>query len=243
MLLQSHLQRDRHAAGFVVVRGVGLDRRDQQPAIAVDLAAVRSKPHLGQPRIAGDDLEVQPEQRDQHLGVHRRARRRSGGAERDLPALQVVDRLDRFVPDAAGRDFRVEAAEPVELARVELAALRIDQRLDGVDRVRHADGEAVARRHGGEIAGRLQRAGARHVLDDDVRVARHVPRQVLGEQPQIKLEGRAGRIADHRLDGLAAIERGERPAPAPRLGSTPAPQLKAETRSATGMTFVMLIAP
>ena len=87
---------------------------------SVHLAAVRSKPHLGQPRIAGDDLEVQPEQRHQHLGVHRRARRRSGGAERDLLALQVVERLDRFVRDAAGRDFRVEAAEPVELARSNL---------------------------------------------------------------------------------------------------------------------------
>jgi hypothetical protein len=125
-----------------------------------------------------------------------------------LPGLEIVDRLHRLVPNAAGGDFRIEAAQPVELARIEPAAFRIDQRLDGVDRVGHADGEPIARRHGGEIAGGLQRAGARHVLDDDVRLARHVPPHVLGEQPQIKPEGRARWIADHRLDGLAAIERG-----------------------------------
>ena len=66
-------------------------------------------------------------------------------------------------------------------ARVEARILRIDQRLDGVDRVDHAEHRAVLGRHRREIVGRLERARARHVLQDDVRIAGDVLADVAGQ--------------------------------------------------------------
>ena len=68
------------------------------------------------------------------------------------------------------------------------------------------DGQAVARRDLGDVAGRAQPAGARHVLHDEGRVAGHEPAEMAGKQPRegVEAAGRPGR--DHDPDRLSAKE-------------------------------------
>ena len=156
--------------------------------------------------VAGHDLELDAGERAEHARVDGRTRRRPGRAHHHLALLEIVEGAQVLGPEAAGRDLGVEAAEPDEAARVEARILRIDQRLDGVDRVRHAEHRAVLGRDRREIVGRLERARARHVLEHDVRVAGDVLADVAGEHAQVELEGRARPIADHRLHRPALVE-------------------------------------
>ena len=210
MLRQRHLHRHRDPSGLEVVPRQRLDGGDLQAAMAIDLAALGCEPHLGEPRIAGHHLEVDTRERPEHAGIDGRAGRRPGRAHHHLAAPEVGERAQVLGPEAAGRDFRIEAAEPVERPRIEFCVGRIDQRLDGGDRIDDADHRAVARGDAGEIRGRLQRAGARHVLDHDVGIARHMAPEMARENAQVELEGRAGRVADHGLHGAPAIEGGDR---------------------------------
>ena len=57
---------------------------------------------------------------------------------------------------------------------------------------------------------RLERARARHVLEDDCGIAGDMAAEMAHDHAQIELEGRARPVADDRLHGAAAIERRHR---------------------------------
>jgi hypothetical protein len=100
--------------------------------MTVDLAALRSKPHFGQSRVARHDFEINSRKRPKNTGVDGRARRRAGRAHHHLAPLEVGERLQVPAPEGTGRDFGIETANPVESRRIELRIRRVDQRLDVV---------------------------------------------------------------------------------------------------------------
>ena len=100
----------------------------------------------------------------------------------------------------------VEVADPAQLGRIVVGAGQAEQRRLDHAALHRGDGQAVARRDLGDVAGRAQAAGARHVLHDEGRIAGNEAAEVAGEQPRegVEAAGRPGR--DHDPDGLAAEE-------------------------------------
>ena len=134
----------------------------------------------------------------------------AGAADDQLALEHVVERLHRRgVPGEAGADVVVGRADPVELQRVEPRALRRHQRLKRDRAVEGRDLGAVLRRRVVELVGEDQARGARHVLDDDVRIAGDVLAHVAGERARVQVVAAAGGEADADGDGLAAIEVGD----------------------------------
>ena len=73
-------------------------------------------------------------------------------------------------------------------------------------RIERGDDGAVLGRVGVEIAHRRHAGRARHVLHDDVRIARDVAAEMARQQARILVVAAAGRIADHERDRLAFVE-------------------------------------
>jgi len=122
-----------------------------------------------------------------------------------------LDRLDRYrVPDIGEAIHRRDAADPIEALRVVLNAGCAEDLVGGDFLGQQAERRAVFRRGIVQVIGAGQPLRARHVGNDDARVAGNVPADVPGNQPCIEIVSAAGRIADIDRDGLS----GERP----RLG-------------------------
>ena len=73
----------------------------------------------------------------------------------------------------------------------------------GIERIDHG---AVGRRRGGDIAHRIQARRARHVLHDDVRLARDVAADVAREHARVVVVTAARRETDDDADRLAFVE-------------------------------------
>src|SRR5262249_45181965 len=87
---------------------------------------------------------------------------------------------------------------------------RADERRKGCARGRDSESQAVWRRDRPEVVHQRQRARARHVLDDDGRLARDVAADVLAQKLRIGVIAPAWAAADLAGHGLAAIEGGDR---------------------------------
>ena len=112
----------------------------------------------------------------------------------------------RGVPGDAGRDVVGDAAEPGELGAVEGRAA-FQQRIDAGGAREGAEGACRPWAPRSRCSSpRLQRAGARHVLRHDGRIAGDVLADVAGEMPRVEVVAAADREADHEVDGLALVE-------------------------------------
>ena len=111
---------------------------------------------------------------------------------------------------AAMRHFR--AADPVELQRIEIRVRVLHEGEVGNVAADRAEHGAVLRRLVVEKIGRDQRAGARHVLDDEVRIAGNILAHVARDDPRPGVVV-ARRRADDDADLLAAVEVRNRCAP------------------------------
>src|SRR5262249_42650948 len=151
------------------------------------------------------NLEIDPGQGTENSCIDGRTRGRTCRTDHDLAALEIVERLEVLGPETAGRNLRIEAAQPVERARIEFRIRRIDHRFDDGHRIDGPDHRAIPWCDAREITRRLERARARHVLDDDVGIARDMAAEMTNRDAQVEFEGRTRRIADDRLHGSAAI--------------------------------------
>jgi hypothetical protein len=134
----------------------------------------------------------------------RPARRRP---EHEFARLSLLDRSDaRRVPGIGDIRRAGRIADPVELARIELNALRSDGLCRHHVRHDHVQRGAVARRDGRKPIGRVNAAGAGHVARDDRRLARDVPAHMPRDEPAAVVIIVARRSADNEIDGLAAIK-------------------------------------
>ena len=82
----------------------------------------------------------------------------------------------------------------------------IEQRLRGDERVDRADDGAVPHRDIGEMIGEQERADARHVLDDDHRIAGNVLPNMFGNETAIGIVAAADGGADDQVDCLALVK-------------------------------------
>ena len=181
-------------------------RRPRPAAAAVHLLPLHREQDARPVLVAGDDLEFGAEQiverMRSELGVGAR-----GGADDQLLLHRLPYRLDaRRVPGHADMDLAVEVADPAQRGRIVVGAGQAKQRRLDHAALHGADGQAVARRDLGDVAGRAQSAGARHVLHDEGRIAGDEAPEMAGEQPRKSVEaaGRPGR--NHDPDRLPAKE-------------------------------------
>ena len=105
----------------------------------------------------------------------------------------------RGVPGDADADVVGDAAEPGELGAVEGRAA-FQQRIDAGGARERAERGAVLRRGGVDEIRRAQRAGARHVLRHDGRLAGDVLAHVAGEMAGVEVVAAADREADQQVD-------------------------------------------
>ena len=90
----------------------------------------------------------------------------------------------------------------MHLARIEFRGLRLDQWLGrhrGIDR---ADHRAVPRRDIGDVVHGDERAGARHILDDNLRIPGKVLAHMVCDHAGVSVIAAARRGANDDADGL-----------------------------------------
>src|SRR5262249_53691484 len=144
-------------------------------ATALHFAALHGEADVVAARIAGDDLHLGAEHAIDDARELVGISRRSGAADYEFLGESVFDLVDAGgIPGNAGADFVVGAADPVELAGVELRRLIAEKRIEGGAARNGADHRAVLRQGVVERIGKAEAAGAVHVLDDDSGVARYV---------------------------------------------------------------------
>ena len=168
----------RQHADLLLRDPAGIDRLERRPVGdgAVHLAALHREVDLRRALVAGDDLELEAEQRDW------RARgNRTGSSPAPAPPITVSlvrasssDLRRRGVPDIHHLRLAVRAAEPVELFRIEAGAAGLQQRRGRHAVERRADDRAVERAVVVERVGHGEAAGAGLVLHDDGRLARNM---------------------------------------------------------------------
>ena len=137
---------------------------------------------------------------------------REVGLQHVVPALHLGG-----VPGHAQADLVADAADPGVAARVVLRRAAADQRLHRHAAADHADRGAVLGRDVVEEIREPQAAGAGHVLRHDVGIAGDVLAHVAREHARIEVVVAAGGVADQQLDGLAAVEVGDRLRVAPAV--------------------------
>lgn len=109
------------------------------------------------------------------------------------------------MPGVLNLNIGIDAADPIESARVVLNAGRGGQDLTNRHGLRHhTQSGAVAGRHVVEIVGATQPSGAGHILHDDARSAGQVRSQMACDQATIEVVGSARLKARHDRDGFAA---------------------------------------
>src|SRR5947209_18181396 len=135
-------------------------------------------------------MEYSVENLDQEQRINSADAGRVARAQPQWAQLCVRERLEAAgMPGKAdwGEFFKTsEPAEPpgVELRRG-LLLCGADERNEGGAARRDSQSGPVARGNGPQVVHHRQRAGARHVLDDDGRLARKVPAKVRREQLRI----------------------------------------------------------
>src|SRR5215813_13876279 len=93
-----------------------------------------------------------------------------------------------------------DAAYPGELSAVELGF--VEQRRNSLTTREGADDGAVLRGHGIKVIGRLQAAGAAHVLRHNRRVAGNMLAQMPRHQSAVRVITAANAVADEERNGL-----------------------------------------
>src|SRR5205823_6575820 len=180
------------------------------PARASDLAALGGQPDIGRALVAGDDLDRQAERRlERPLGgvVPGRPRRHSAHLYRRARRHPLLDAIDPArLGQRADRVLGCGRPDVFELPRVELDALLAEDLTEEQPADEVAEGEAVGLGDLVEIVGGDQASRAGHVLDDDRRVARNVPRQMPGDRARVGVEASSRREAHDDADGLALVE-------------------------------------
>ena len=193
-----------------VVEPVGMDALQGapgQPAKSVDLLALHGERDVVGSRIAGDQLGLGAE----HVLVQMREHVRIGAgalaAERGRLGQKVVPGLDRgFGRGDAQAGVPGDAAQPGEFRCVECSARDREQRRDRYGAAESADGGAVLDRDPVDIVGRLDAAGARHVLRHHIGPARNMLAQIARQEPPIGVIAAADAVADDDRDAAALVE-------------------------------------
>ena len=124
-----------------------------------------------------------------------------GTREQLLPGLDAG-----AVPGVADAEILADVADPAEVEEVDADLLRHGQRLRDQPGVERVDEGAVGGRGGGGVLHRIEARGARHVLHDDVGIARDVAAEMPRQHARVVIVAAAGREADHDANGLALVE-------------------------------------
>ncbi len=133
--------------------------------------------------------------------------REPGRADDHLPLEQIGRLFNRGrIVDVDDEVIDLGASDPVELHGIEADVRDLHHRRRRHRARRHPDHGAVARRDVEDVVGGDQRSRARHVLDDDVRVAGDVAWQMSRQKPRPHVVVAAAGRADHDPDLLALVE-------------------------------------
>ena len=174
---------------------------------AVDLVALDGEVHFARTRIALNDAELPSKELGQHLRVGLAVGAAAGGGDDEFLAAKLRHVLDgRISAHIAHDHVAVRAAEPVELARIELNAAAAQNSLEGHAAIDDANDGAVLGGHIVDLVGRDQAAGAGHVLRHNQGLPGDVAPHVAGDQPTPQIIRPADAIADEHGHRLAAIE-------------------------------------
>src|SRR5262249_22662227 len=126
-------------------------------------------------------------------------------ADDERLGLENVNRVHlRAVPDRHRVRDGVEGTEPLEFARFETHAFRL-QSLGKWDRVREQNLGAVLRSRTLDMVARDAAAGTRHVLHDDGRVAGNVAGEMLADDAAVEVVAAAWLRPHKDRDGLALV--------------------------------------
>ena len=181
------------------------ERRPRPRAAPVGLLALDGQRHFRAAAIARQRSKPRAKQLVQRIrkGDAVAARRR----QNDFARLGVVERLHAGV--GAHRDdgdFLAGRADPVELERIKAHALPADQRLNGHATCNKRQRGAVLGRQIGDMVGRGERAGARHVADDHRRIAGNEARQMPRHEAGVGVVEAARLMTGIDRQRLAGIE-------------------------------------
>src|SRR5256885_14551369 len=103
---------------------IGLDARPGPAAARLDLAALHRERDVVSSRVAGDQAQLGAEDAVHHLWEEIGVGAGAGAADEHRPHVQILEARDAaFAPGGADAHFVVGAAEPAELAGVELRTL------------------------------------------------------------------------------------------------------------------------
>src|SRR5262249_3306962 len=188
----------------------GLQPRPRPIADALQFSPLHRQNDFGGAGIAVDDLELRADERVQE--PRRRLRIDAGGAADDQLLLEkVLGRLvRRGVPCRHHRHFAVDASDPVETGEVEAYRLRVPVLYQQHAPHHEGDHGAVPGRGIGDVIGRRETAGSRHVLHDDGRRARDMLTEVARHQTRLSVVAAARAGADDERHLLAGVEFGNR---------------------------------
>src|SRR5262245_21734089 len=208
--MQGDLQQQRDFLVAQPIRPRGLDARPRPIADALQFFPLHRQNDFGGPGIDVDDLELRADERVQE--PRRRLRIDAGGAADDQLLLEkVVGRLvRRGVPRRRHRHFAVDTSDPVETLEIEADRLRVPVLYQQHAPHHEGDDGAVPGRGIGDVIGRRETAGSRHVLHDDGRRARDMLTEVARHQTRLSVVAAARAGADDESDLPAGVEFGNR---------------------------------
>ena len=178
--------------------------------MAVELAPLHGKQHVILPGIAVDGLHFRSQRRVQQASEEGGRRVGAGDADRDLACLEFRDRIHRYrVPDEYHGGLRTRRAQPVELDGVVARFLGAEQRFERRVVLNEPNHAAVLVGVVVEKIGGGHSAGARHVADDENRMARHVPAHIARERARQRVVAAACARAHHDRHRPAFVKVGD----------------------------------
>ena len=190
--------------------GFPSEMRRHAGAAAMDLALLQGEIDFDAAWIAAHFLHLYPESFFQNVVEDRG---QIGGA-RGAALGQFFGVGDVFngLPRRIGSHVQhqvalIDAAQPGKFAHVKCRFFAPEQLIQVDAAARHAQRQAIRFGNTVNVIGRSQRAGARHVLHDDRRIAGKVPAHVAGEQTSILVVEAAGGEADDDANGFVFVER------------------------------------
>src|SRR5215471_14487083 len=153
-----------------------IERLPRRADFALHLAALHRDVDRADAGVAADDLEARAEHLVECAWEDAGVLRDRGGADHDLALHRLLDAAHRRrgVPDRADRDSAGRAADPVEPRWLEVRLRQLEQWRQHEAAGDEAPGGAVLRTDALDEGGRLDAAGAWHVRDHDVGIARNV---------------------------------------------------------------------
>src|SRR5262245_13479100 len=203
------LKRYEHIAG---VESLAPDRFDRLPlpAAARHFTRFGGETNFRRAFVTGNQLDRQPEGRNQQLGSIIGCITGRDAAEfyRGLGISQGIEGRDaaRF-GERAGNVILRRDADIFKFARVELDTGFPDHLIDDLVAMKVENRQPVGLGNLIYVIGRYQAGGAGHIFDDDRRVPGNLLAQVTGDQARIAVESAAGGETDNKPDGFSLVMR------------------------------------